>query len=131
MNEITVALDIGTTKICALAGRLNEYGRLEVLGFGRVDSTGVMRGVVSNIEKTVLAIKEAVAIAERNLGTKIENVNVGIAGQHIDNLQHRGLITRNHRQDEITQEDLNHLKDEMYKLVKVYRCCNLTGKGNQ
>ena len=117
MNEITVALDIGTTKICALAGRLNEYGRLEVLGFGRVDSTGVMRGVVSNIEKTVLAIKEAVAIAERNLGTKIENVNVGIAGQHIDNLQHRGLITRNHRQDEITQEDLNHLKDEMYKLV--------------
>ena len=52
---IIVGLDIGTTKIAAIAGRKNEFGKLEILGVGKQESTGVLRGVVSNIEKTVKA----------------------------------------------------------------------------
>ena len=64
-QDLVVALDIGTTKVCAIAGRKNEHGRLEILGVGKVESEGVMRGVVSNIEKTVRAISDAIAIAQQ------------------------------------------------------------------
>ena len=69
-EEVIVAVDIGTTKVCAVAGRLNEYGKIEVLGMGKVRSEGVLRGVISNIEKTVKAIKDAIMAVERQLGTR-------------------------------------------------------------
>ena len=65
-NEIIVGLDIGTTKIVAIVGRMNEFGKLEILGMGRSESIGVTRGVVSNIEKTVQSIQTAVQDAEEN-----------------------------------------------------------------
>ena len=92
--EIVVGLDIGTTKICAIVGRKNEHGKLEILGIGKAPSMGVMRGVVSNIEKTVQSIKLAVEEASVKSNIEIHNVNVGIAGQHIKSLQHRGIRTR-------------------------------------
>lgn len=116
-NEIAVALDIGTTKVCAIAGRLNEYGKIEVVGVGTVKSEGVSRGVVSNIDKTVRAIREAVDIAERNAGLKVKLVHVGIAGQHIKSLHHHGLLVRHDANDEISNEDVDKLKRDMYKLV--------------
>lgn len=116
-QDVTVALDIGTTKVCAIAGRKNEHGKLEILGVGKVDSIGVSRGVVSNIEKTVKAISEAVAAAERNSGVKIKVVNVGIAGQHIKSLQHRGILTRDNDMTEISQRDIEKLINDMHKLV--------------
>jgi cell division protein FtsA len=116
-SEIVVALDIGTTKICAIAGRFDKHGKLEILGTGKVESTGVLRGVVSNIEKTVRAIKDAVAEAERRSGVEINVVNVGIAGQHIKSLQHRGILTRDNIHDEISMQDIEDLIADMYKLV--------------
>lgn len=116
-NEIVVALDIGTTKICAMVGRKDKHGKLEVLGTGKVASVGVLRGVVSNIEKTVKAISDAIAEAERRSGVDIGVVNVGIAGQHIKSLQHRGILTRHSLHDEISQEDIDDLISDMYKLV--------------
>lgn len=116
-SEIVVALDIGTTKICAIAGRKNQHGKLEILGMGKVDSTGVLRGIVSNIEKTVKAISDAVAEAERRSGVEINVVSVGIAGQHIKSLQHRGILTRHSIHDEISQDDIDDLISDMYKLV--------------
>ena len=59
-DKIIVGLDIGTTKICAIVGRKNEYGKLEVLGVGKAVSDGVIRGIVTNIDKTVHAIEKAV-----------------------------------------------------------------------
>ena len=112
-----VALDIGTTKVCAVAGYKNEHGKIEILGFGKVDSEGVLRGVVSNIEKTVNAIAEATAIARRNSGIDIEVVHVGIAGQHIKSLQHRGILTRQSDHTEIDQQDIKKLISDMFKLV--------------
>jgi cell division protein FtsA len=117
VTNLVVALDIGTTKVCAIAGRKNEHGKLEILGIGKVDSVGVMRGVVTNIEKTVNAISEAIQAAERAAKTKFSHVHVGIAGQHIKSLQHRGILTRDNDHTEIGQKDIQRLVNDMYKLV--------------
>jgi len=116
-SEIVVGLDIGTTKIVVIVGRKNEHGKLEVLGMGKSESIGVSRGVVSNIDKTVHSIKAAVEDAENKSGVSIKVVNVGIAGQHIKSLQHRGIKVRHNVDDEISQHDINSLIDDMYKLV--------------
>lgn len=116
-DKIVVGLDIGTTKICAIVGRKNEYGKLEVLGMGKAVSDGVIRGIVTNIDKTVMAIEKAVAEAEEQSGIDIRIVNVGIAGQHIRSAIHHGSITRNSTEDEITIEDVNRLSNDMYRIV--------------
>jgi cell division protein FtsA len=116
-SDVVVALDIGTTKVCALAGRKNVHGKLEIIGIGKVDSVGVLRGVVSNIEKTVSAIKEAIEICERQARMKFRVVHVGIAGQHIKSLQHRGILTRESDHTEIAQRDIDKLVNDMFKLV--------------
>ena len=115
--EIVVGLDIGTTKIACLVGRKTEHGKIEMLGVGKARSVGVTRGVVSNIEKTVQSIRAAVEEAEAKSGVEIKVVNVGIAGQHIKSLQHRGMITRDSIEEEINQQDVDALIDDMYKLV--------------
>ncbi len=116
-GEIVVGLDIGTTKIACLVGRRNEHGKIEILGMGKSESVGVTRGVVSNIEKTVASIRAAVAQAEEASGVEINVVNVGIAGQHIKSVQHRGQIMRNSLDDEIGQNDIDALVESMYKLM--------------
>ena len=116
-DKIVVGLDIGTTKICALVGRKNEFGKLEILGLGKAVSEGVVRGIVSNIDKTVDAIKKAIKQAEEQSGINIGVVNVGIAGQHIKSLQHNGSITRASAETEITQADVERLTSDMYRLV--------------
>ena len=116
-DKIVVGLDIGTTKVCALVGRKNEFGKLEILGMGKATSEGVVRGIVSNIDKTVEAIRKAIRQAEEQSGINIGVVNVGIAGQHIKSLQHNGSITRQISDHEITVEDVNRLTNDMYRLV--------------
>lgn len=120
-NTVVVGLDIGTTKIACLVGRKNEHGKIEILSVGQTESIGVTRGVVANIEKTVSSIKEAVRLAEENITEgklNIKVVNVGIAGQHIRSLQHRGIYTRkNIEDDEISQIDIDNLIEDMYQLV--------------
>ncbi len=115
--EIVVGLDIGTTKIACLVGRKTEHGKIEILGMGKSPSLGVTRGVVANIEKTVQSIKAAVEEAEAKSGVDIKVVNVGIAGQHIKSIQHRGMITRASNEDEIGQSDVDSLIDDMYNIL--------------
>lgn len=115
--DVVVALDIGTTKVCCLVGRKSAHGKIEMIGVGKVESIGVLRGVVSNIEKTVSAIREAVEIAERQAGMKLRDVHVGIAGQHIKSLQHRGILTRESDHTEINDRDIDRLVNDMFKLV--------------
>ncbi len=93
-DNIAVGLDIGTTKIVAMIGKKNEYGKLEILGVGKSKSLGVHRGVVNNITQTIQSIQQAVADAENNSGYKIKDVVVGIAGQHIRSIQHSDYISR-------------------------------------
>ena len=116
-SPIVVGLDIGTTKICAIVGRRNKNGKIEVLGIGKAESAGVTRGVVSNIDKTVQGITQAVEIAGTQSNVEIKVVNVGIAGQHIKSLQHRGLITRRDLDNEISRRDIDKLIEDMFNLV--------------
>lgn len=116
-NDIIVGLDIGTTKISAIVGRKNEFGKLEILGMGRTESFGVQRGVVANIEKTTNAIKQAVELAEEASGHDITEVIVGIAGQHIRSIQHSGIITRDNAEELISPADIQRLTSEMFKLA--------------
>lgn len=116
-RTLAVALDIGTTKVCAIAGYKNEYDKVEVLGVGVVKSEGVNRGVVSNINKTVKAIEEAVAIAQESSRIQFDKVHVGIAGQHIKSVHHYGILVRNNPDKEIDRSDIKKLISDMYKLV--------------
>ena len=114
-----VGLDIGTTKISVMIGRKNQYGKLEILGTGRAVSNGVARGIVSNIDKTVESIREAVEEAKQKSGLEIDDVFVGIAGQHIKSLQHRGEIVRDNIDIEIDKADIDKLKSNMFKLITI------------
>ncbi|MGB3344832.1 MAG: cell division protein FtsA [Aequorivita sp.] len=116
-ENIAVGLDIGTTKIVAMIGRKNEYGKMEVLGIGKAKSLGVHRGVVNNITQTIQSIQQAVQDAETASGMKIKEVVVGIAGQHIRSLQHSDYITRANGEDVIKEEDIDRLCNQVHKLV--------------
>jgi cell division protein FtsA len=116
-SELVVGLDLGTTKIAAIVGRKNEFGKIEILGVGKSESLGVNRGVVVNIEQTVSSIKAAITIAADKAGVDIGEVIVGIAGQHIKSMQHRGMITRKSLDDEVNQKDIDDLIDNMHRLV--------------
>jgi cell division protein FtsA len=116
-SPIVVGLDIGTTKICAIVGRRGRNGKIEVLGIGKAESSGVTRGVVTNIDKTVQGIMQSVDVAGTQSNVEIRVVNVGIAGQHIKSLQHRGLITRRDLNTEISLKDIDKLVEDMYNLV--------------
>ncbi len=115
-SEIIVGLDIGTTKIACIVGRRNENGKIDILGYGRSESIGVKRGMVSNIEDTVQSIKKAVEEASISSGVDIKYVNVGIAGQHIKSLQHRGSLIREVHDKEINRLEIDKLNNDMYKL---------------
>ena len=116
-GNYSIGLDIGTTKIVAIIGKENEYGKIEVLGIGRSKSLGVHRGVVNNITQTIKSIQQAVEQAEMNSGLKIASVVVGIAGQHIRSLQHSDYITRANSEEVINEDDLDKLCNQVYKLV--------------
>lgn len=116
-NKIAVGLDIGTTKIVAMMGVKNEYNKLDIVGIGKSKSRGVHRGVVNNITQTIQSIHSAVNEAEALSGKKINNVVVGIAGQHIRSLQHSDYITRTNPEEVIDEADLERLKNQVFKLV--------------
>ncbi len=116
-NKIAVGLDIGTTKIVAMIGKYNEYGKLEILGLGKSKSLGVHRGVVNNITQTIQSIQQAVQDAETSSGMTISDVIVGIAGQHIRSLQHSDYITRKDSDIVIDEFDIENLCNQVHKLV--------------
>ena len=124
--KIVVGLDIGTTKVCAIVGTKNEHGKIDILGMGKAESLGVIRGEVRNIDKTVNAINEAIAKAKDSVsknpntnikGIEISSVHVGIAGQHIKSLQHKNSISRTNTEEEISKDDVERLIKDTYNLA--------------
>ncbi|HVF96432.1 MAG TPA: cell division protein FtsA, partial [Flavisolibacter sp.] len=105
-----------TTKIAAIAGRKNEFDKLEILGFGRANSNGVKHGQVLNIDETIKAIRQALdACYNSNPNLVINEVYVGIAGHHIKSLQTRGDIVRQDTENEISQREIDQLIADQYK----------------
>lgn len=115
-QPIIVGLDIGTTKIAVIAGRKNEFGKLEILGFGKSNSNGVKHGQVLNIDETIKAIRTALDNCfASNPNLDIREVYVGIAGHHIKSLQTRGDIVRQATENEISQKEIDQLIADQYK----------------
>jgi cell division protein FtsA len=115
--EIVVGLDIGTTKIAVIVGRRNEFGKIEVLGYGHTESIGVRRGVITNIENTVNSILTAVKDAQETSKVTIRTVNVGIAGQHIRSIQHRTSTIRENPDNVISQNDIDRFTSSIYNIA--------------
>ena len=118
-SDIIVGLDIGTTKVSIIIGKRNQFNKIEILATGKSVSSGVSRGIVSNIDKTVGSIKLALEEVKNKNNVEINEVVVGIAGQHIKSLQHRGEIVRDNIDIEIGQEDIDKLKENMFKLITI------------
>ncbi len=113
MNEnIIVGVDIGTTKVCAVVAAEDDLGRVNILGMGVSESHGLNRGVVVNIDKTVAAVQEAIHEAERAAGVEVRSVIVGIAGDHVQSFQSRGVVAISNRNGEITQNDVQRLLED-------------------
>ena len=116
-EKIVFGLDIGTTKIVCLAGKLNEHGKLEIVSVGKSKSLGVKRGIVNNIMQTVESINHAVNIVNQDSDLDVKSVCTGIAGQHIRSLQHQDYITRENPEEFITTFDVEKLHENVRKLI--------------
>ena len=108
-KKYIAGIDIGTTKIVAIIGSENQYGKLEILGYGKAKSQGISRGMVGNIGKTIDSIKQAVDLAQAKAGVVISEAYVGIAGQHIKSNEASDYITRENADEMISSEDLDAL----------------------
>lgn len=115
-KEIIVGLDIGTTKIATIVGCLAEDDKIEILGYGHTESFGVKRGVVANIDSTVQSIIKSVEEAGNQTNVEIKYVNVGIAGQHIKSMQHRGSMIRKNVEEEISIREIDELNSSIFNL---------------
>lgn len=116
-EKIVVGLDMGTTKICAIVGSVDEHDRIHILGVGKAPSDGLNRGVIVNIEKTVNAIQSAIEQAELASGIEVNTVNVGIAGDHIRSMRSKGVVTINNRDNEILMEDVERLLEDCQQIM--------------
>ncbi len=108
-GRMIVGLDIGTSKVVAIVGELNAEGDIEVIGIGSQVSRGLKRGVVVNIDSTVVAIRRAIEEAELMAGCKIHSVYAGIAGSHIKSLNSHGIVAI--REREVNSADIDRVID--------------------
>lgn len=108
-NKMIVGLDIGTSKVVAIVGAITPEGQLEIVGIGSHRSNGLKKGVVVNIESTVLSIQRAIEEAELMAGCQIHSVYAGIAGSHIRSLNSHGIVAIRDR--EVFSQDLERVID--------------------
>lgn len=106
-ENIKAAVDIGTSKIVALVGEMDDEGKVYVIGHGERPAEGLRRGVVVDMEKTVKSIQKAVKDAALVSGTEIDRVTVGIAGEHIRSINSNGVVAVGRADSEITQADVD------------------------
>jgi cell division protein FtsA len=117
MDNIIVGLDIGTTKICAVVAGTDENGKINILGIGRAPSDGMTRGVVTHIDRTTAAVSHAIAEAQASSGVAIRSVIVGIAGDHIQSFQSRGVVGISGPDHEVTRADIDRLIDDTKRVA--------------
>jgi len=112
--QIIVGLDIGTTKIAIIIGFQNNEGKIDVLGYGKGDSTGVQHGLIYNINRTVDGINIAKNTAISRSGLEFDSVYAGVAGRHINSMEFKHAITRrNGNEDVIRQEEIDKMVEDL------------------
>jgi len=111
-EDLITGLDLGTTKISAIIAEVNEKSEINIVGVGTTPSYGLRRGVVVNLDKTVQGIRQAVGEAELMAGVKVNNVVVGIAGDHIKSFNSRGVIAVSRTEEGISNEDIKRVIEQ-------------------
>ncbi len=106
MSAPIAAIDIGTTKTCALIAEMTDNGALRVLGVGVAPSRGLRKGVVTDVKETSQAVVAAVEQAERVSGFKVDAAYIGIAGAHIQSANSRGVAAI-HNGRSVAQDDID------------------------
>ncbi len=117
MDNTFVGLDIGTTKICTIIASIDRDGNVNILGLGKAENEGMNRGTVTHIDKTVRAIQHSVQDAESQSGIKVRSVNIGIAGDHIQSFQSRGVVAISNPENEITKKDVERLLQDTRRIA--------------
>ncbi len=110
-RNIIVGLDIGTSKVGVVIGEVDERGGVVILGVGMSLSEGLRQGVVVDLDLAVRSIEHAVREAQLTAGIEVDNVIVGIAGDHIRSVNSRGVVAVSRADHEITQSDVNRVID--------------------
>lgn len=110
-DQLIVALDVGTTKICTLIAEVDEHRQINIVGVGTAASEGMRKGVVVDIDQAARAIETSVRKCERLSGYKIESAYVGITGSHIDSVNRRGVVAMSPHAPEITHEDVDRARE--------------------
>ena len=118
MNEkIVVGLDIGTDKVKVIAATAASDNKIRLLGKGEAPSKGVIRSNIVNIDKTVLAIEQAIEMASKHAKIRIRGANISITGSHIQSKVHHSSITRESEEGEVSSADVMRLNRDMYRMV--------------
>jgi len=105
-EDLTVGLDIGTTKIVALVGNVID-GSIEIVGIGQAPSKGLEKGVVVDIGQTTNSIRKAISQAEKMADVNIDSVYTGITGKHINYLNNTGTVSINRSDSVIRKDDVS------------------------
>jgi cell division protein FtsA len=113
-SELIVGLDVGTTKVMAVIAEMGQEGKIDVAGVGWSLSEGLKRGMVVNLEKTVLSIKKAVAAAEQMAGVRVRSVFAGVSGEHVRSFNSRGVVA-------VTRSDREIRESEVLRVVEAAR----------
>lgn len=110
-EQVIVALDIGTTKVCTLVAEVDPQRRVNIVGVGTAASRGMRKGVVVDIDEAAQAIVESVRKCERLSGYSIESAFVGVTGAHISGVNRRGVVAVSPNASEITEGDVERAKE--------------------
>lgn len=116
-DDLLVGLDIGSTKVCAVIGEINEHGAVDIIGVGESASEGLRRGVVINIESTLRSVTSAIEAAEMMSGREVHEVVTGIAGAHIEGINSRGVVAVTGKGREINEEDVQRVIEAAKAIV--------------
>ncbi len=104
-TETIAGLDIGTTKTCAVVATSTPAG-IEIIGVGEAPSSGLRKGVITDLDETVRWIKAATKRAERMAGVHISHVYVGVTGEHVRSSNNRGVVAVSSEEREVVQGDV-------------------------
>jgi cell division protein FtsA len=111
-NNFVVGLDVGTSKVSACIGQLNDNDQIQIIGIGQAVSEGVKQGMITDLERATKAVSKAVEEAEKISGLDISEVSLGVGGSHIKSQHSRGVIAISRTDKEITPKDVERVIDQ-------------------
>lgn len=115
MNEFIVGIDVGSSKVCAAAGKLDKNCDLQIIGIASGECHGIKRGIIVDIDSTAVCIKNCIEQLEGMLDYKIAEAYVSIPGGITELIKNKGVVAVSSDDKEIKKSDL----DRVVKASKI------------